>query len=330
MTGDDQKTDMNEQPTTWKEAFLASPGPRSARETLLLALKGLCMGTADIIPGVSGGTMALITGIYEDLLRAIKSADARMLSMLLSLRWRDALARVHARFLLALFVGIGTAIITLARLMHFLLNHHPVYIWSLFFGLIGASIFLVARNIDTWHAGTTTTLAVGIAAGFLIVGIVPMQTPEAPWFIFLSGFVAICAMILPGISGAFILLILGKYAFITGTLKNPFIPAHLVIIAVFCAGCLAGLLSFSRLLNYLMARYHDTTLACLTGLMIGSMQKIWPWKEVIATKIIRGKTYVVDARNVLPGEIGPEVWGAVGLMVIGFATVWIIDRLSRR
>jgi len=269
---------------TWKDAFLASPGPASLKKASALSLKGLCMGSADVIPGVSGGTIALITGIYEELLLALKSIDATWVKKILNLDLRGALAHVHVRFLLSLFVGIGIAIISLARLMNYLLHHYPVFTWSLFFGLIAASILVVSRQMGNWTGRAGISFVAGTVVAAFIVNLIPVATPDALWFIFLCGVIAICAMILPGISGAFILLILGKYEFITATLKNPFLPQHLVIIIVFCLGCLIGLLSFSRLLNYLLKNFHQLTMAFLTGLMVGSMPKIWPWKEILCRK----------------------------------------------
>ena len=314
---------------TWKEAFFASPGPASVKKAGLLSLKGLCMGSADVIPGVSGGTIALITGIYEDLIGALKSIDTRMVKKALDLNLKGALACVHIRFLLCLFVGIGIAIISLARLMNFLLNHYPVFTWSLFFGLIAASILVVSRKVTTWSPRTGISLVVGTVVAAFIVNLMPVTTPEALWFILLCGIIAICAMILPGISGAFILLILGKYEFITATLKNPFLSQNLVIIIIFCLGCMIGLLSFSRLLNYLLTHFRQVTMAFLTGLMVGSMPKIWPWKEILETKIVREKTHIIWGSNIIPETMSAEVLLALVLAISGFIAVLIIERLAR-
>jgi putative membrane protein len=319
----------DKKPLTWKDAFLASPGPVSLKKASVLSLKGLCMGSADVIPGVSGGTIALITGIYEDLILALKSIDANWVKKVLNLDLRGALAHVHVRFLLSLFVGIGTAIISLARLMNYLLQHYPVFTWSLFFGLIAASILVVSRLVRNWSGRAGISFVAGTVIAAFIVNLIPVATPDALWFIFLCGVIAICAMILPGISGAFILLILGKYEFITATLKNPFLPQHLVIIVVFCLGCLIGLLSFSRLLNYMLKKFHPLTMAFLTGLMVGSMPKIWPWKEILETKMIRGKAHVIWGSNIMPQTINTEVLVALGLAILGFIIVLIIERLAR-
>ena len=320
-----RETDM-----TWKDAFFASPGPNSIKRAAALSLRGICMGSADVIPGVSGGTVALITGIYEDLIGAIRSLDSVMLKKLLAGDLKAALAHIHLRFLISLFIGIGIAIVSLARLMNYLLQHQPVYTWSLFFGLIAASIIVVSRHVKNWRKGTGICSIIGIAIAVIIVNLIPVATPETSWFIFLCGIIAICAMILPGISGAFILLILGKYEFITGTLKNPFLPQNLLTIAVFCAGCVVGLMGFSRVLNYFLQKYRNLTMAFLTGLMAGSILKIWPWKEALETRIIGGKVLTVVERNILPPAIDGEFFFATVLAIIGFLAVLVIEGLSKK
>ncbi len=315
---------------TWREAFFASPGPTSVRKAMHLALKGLCMGSADVIPGVSGGTIALITGIYADLIGALRSIDTKVVKQLLAFDIKGVLANVHVRFLLALFSGIVVAILSLARLMNYLLHHHPVPTWSLFFGLIAASTFMVGKHVRNWFGKAGISFGAGILAATVIVNLIPMHTPESLWFIFICGIVAICAMILPGISGAFILLILGKYEYVTGALKNPFLLQNLIVILVFCLGCAIGLLGFSRVLNYLLQKYHNLTLAFLTGLIAGSMQKIWPWKEVIDTQVIRGKAHVIWGGPILPPAMDQEFLIAAGLAVAGFVAVFMIERLSKK
>jgi putative membrane protein len=314
---------------TWRDAFFSSPGPTSARKAVNLALKGLCMGSADVIPGVSGGTIALITGIYEDLIGALRSIDVKVIQKLLALDIKGAVAKVHVRFLLALFLGITVAILSLARLMNFLLHYYPVPTWSLFFGLIAASTVMVGKHVSHWFGKAGISFVTGIVTATVIVHLIPMHTPEDLWFIFFCGIVAICAMILPGISGAFILLILGKYEYVTAALKNPFLPQNLVIILVFCIGCGIGLLGFSRVLNYLLQKFHNLTMAFLTGLIAGSLQKIWPWKEIVETQVIRGKTHVIWGGPSMPPAIDQEFFIATGLVVLGFIAVLVIERLSR-
>ncbi|MCF8110384.1 MAG: DUF368 domain-containing protein [Desulfobacteraceae bacterium] len=320
---------LNRRPSdnSWKAAFFASPGPDSARSALLLAVKGALMGAADTVPGVSGGTIALITGIYEDLLGAIKSLNTRVLHRLVCLDLKAALAEIHIRFLLCLFCGIGIAVISLARLMNHLLNYYPIPTWSLFFGLIAASVWVVGRRVKA-RVSAAAAFFIGAAAAYFIVGMVPAQTPETLGFLFLSGMIAVCAMILPGLSGAFILLILGKYEFVVSVLKNPLTASNLAVLAVFAAGCAVGLAAFSRVLKFLLDRYHSVAFAGLTGLMLGSMRKIWPWKEPLTMERVHGELMVISEKNVLPDGIWPEAALPVLLMVAGFALVFLLERLG--
>lgn len=315
---------------SWKEAFFKSPGPVSVRKTISLSVKGICMGSADVIPGVSGGTIALITGIYEDLIAALRSLDMKMVRKILSFDIKGAVADVHIRFLLALFSGIMIAIISLAQLMNFLLHHHPVPTWSLFFGLIMASILVVGKQVTDWLGKAGICFIAGILAAAIIVNLIPIQTPDALWFILFCGIVAICAMILPGISGAFILLVLGKYEFITATLKNPFLAQNFFVILVFCLGCVIGLVGFSRILNYLLGKFHNLTLAFLSGLITGSLMKIWPWKQILEIQVIRGKTHVIWGRPIMPDTFNGEFCFAITLMVLGFLGILILERWAKR
>jgi putative membrane protein len=193
-----------------------------------------------------------------------------------------------------------------------------------------ASILLVGKQVTNWLGKAGICFVAGILAAAAIVNLIPIQTPEALWFIFLCGIVAICAMILPGISGAFILLILGKYEFITATLKNPFLAHNIIVILVFCLGCAVGLAGFSRVLNYLLGKYHNLTLAFLAGLITGSLMKIWPWKEVLATQVIRGKAHVIWGRPIMPDNFAGEFYFAIALMILGFLVILAIERLARR
>jgi putative membrane protein len=313
---------------TWKKAWLTSPGPQTLAEHAYLFLKGVGMGTADIVPGVSGGTIAFITGIFEALLTAISSINSRFILQTIRLNFKQALAGLHLRFLVTLVFGITLAIISTSHLMHYLLTAYPTQTWSIFFGLITASIIVVGHSINNRFA-SFPTLILGILLAYGITGIIPLHTPEDPWFIFFSGMIAICAMILPGLSGSFILLILGKYAFITAALRNPFNLDNLEIILIFIAGCLIGILGFSRILRYGLVRWHDYTLAILTGIMIGSMRKVWPWKITLESQIIRGKEYVLREENVWP-LLDFEFGVALLLMGGGFVLVILLDKISRK
>ena len=314
---------------TLRQAFSHSPGPDGPRSAALLWVKGFCMGAADIIPGVSGGTIAFITGIYEQLVDAIRSFDVTLVRRLFRLDFSGALAGVHLRFLLCLLFGILTAVVSMARVMHYMLGEHPVEIWSLFFGLIAASIWVVGREIRPLDLRAWLFIALGAAGSYALVGMIPVSTPETLPFIFFCGAIAICAMILPGISGAFLLFMLGKYEFVTGTLKNPFVLDNFLVLAVFAAGAGIGIIVFSRLLHYLLHRWHALTISALTGFMIGALRKVWPWKEVLETSVIRGKVHVLREQNVLPGGVDGDLFLAVALALAGVAVVLLLDRLSR-
>ena len=261
--------------TTWTESWMASPGPVTVTEHINLFIKGLGMGTADIVPGVSGGTIAFITGIYHSLLTAISSINGKLFRQALRLRFKEALAELHLRFLITLVSGIAVALISTAHLMHYLLTEHPVPTWSIFFGLITASILVVGHSINN-RVTSFPALALGTLLAYGITGLIPLHTPEEPWYIFFSGMIAICAMILPGLSGSFILLILGKYVFITSALRNPFAQDNLEIILIFIAGCLIGIIGFSRFLRFALERLNDFTLSLLTGFIFGSIRKVCP------------------------------------------------------
>ncbi|WP_419787722.1 DUF368 domain-containing protein [Pseudodesulfovibrio sp.] len=312
-----------------RKAFMATPGPENVRSAAMLWLKGFCMGAADIVPGVSGGTIAFITGIYEQLVDAIRSFDVRLLGRLVRLDFSGALAGVHLRFLACLLFGILTAVVSMARGMHYMLQNHPVEIWSLFFGLICASIYVVGREIRPFDLRSFIFILLGAGLSYALVGMIPVSTPETLPFIFFCGAIAICAMILPGISGAFLLLMLGKYEFITGTLKNPFLLDNLLVILVFAGGAGIGIIVFSRLLHYLLHRWHALTVSVLTGFMIGALRKVWPWKDVLETAVIRGKVHVLREQNVLPANVDHQVFLAVALALAGVAVVLLLDRLSR-
>lgn len=287
-----------------------------------LTIKGYCMGAADVIPGVSGGTMAFILGIYEELLASIRSFDLQFLKLLSQFKIKEATNHTSWRFLAALFLGIFLAVFSLARLLSWLLQDHPVLIWSFFFGLILASVYTVGKHLQKWTWPVLIWISLGTVGSWLLVGLVPVNTPETPWFIFLSGAIAICAMILPGISGSFILVILGKYAYLLEAVnKRDILP---LIIAA--AGAGVGLITFVRFLNWLLKRYRDPTLAVLTGLMLGALRKVWPWKETLETITdSHGKLLPISQANTLPSHWNLEVTLAFCLMMLGFLVVFILN-----
>jgi putative membrane protein len=282
------------------------------------------MGASDVIPGVSGGTMAFILGIYEELIDAIRSFDLKSIQLFLTLRLRGLLDRISWQFVLAVGIGILTAIFTLARALSWLLQNRPVLIWSFFLGLILASTLSVSRRVEGWCLSTWLGLLGGMVGTYFLVGLVPLSTPDSPWFLFLSGAVAICAMILPGISGAFILVLLGKYQFVLEAVNNR----DFFILAIVAAGAVVGIAAFSRLLGWLLRNYHDLMVAVLTGLMLGSLRKVWPWKETVENFVAsHGKVVTIVHANILPTQWNVEVLSALSLIGLGFLTVFSLDRM---
>jgi len=300
---------------------------RSFAGYLGVALRGMCMGAADVVPGVSGGTMAFILGIYQELIEAIRTVNARFIRTLLSFRIREAMALVPWKFLGSLVLGILFAVFSLARLLAWLLENQPVFIWSFFFGLILASILTVGRNLEQRNLSAVIWALLGTMSAYFLVGMVPVNTPEAPWFLFLSGAVAICAMILPGISGSFILVLLGKYHFVLAAVNER----NFFILAVFTAGAVLGITSFSRLLSWLLKKHHDATIALLLGLMLGSLRKVWPWKNTLETTLDRhGNTLPLIQINVLPSHWNSEAGIALSLAVMGFIVVLALEFWAAR
>ncbi len=285
------------------------------------------MGAADIVPGVSGGTIAFISGIYEELIFSLKSIDLEAIRLLLKGRIAEFWKHINGSFLLAVFGGIIVSAFSLAGLISYLLIEYPVLIWSFFFGLIVGSAIMVAKKIRKWNAGVAIALLAGGVIAWLITSMIPTHTPEAGWFIFLSGMIAISAMILPGISGSFILLLMGKYKYILEAVT----ALDVKTILLFLLGCIAGLLSFSRLLAWMFRKFHDITVAMLTGFMIGSLNKVWPWKRVVEWYTDRhGDLIPLIQENVGPGQYeGPaQVPGAIILALIAFLLFIRLESLA--
>lgn len=301
---------------------------RKIKDYIIILLKGTGMGAADVVPGVSGGTIAFITGIYEELIHSIKSIDAEALKLFFTGKWKSFWKHINANFLISLFAGIAIAVLSLAKLLEHLLESSPVLIWSFFFGLILVSSFVVARRIKTWNYGRIVALVSGIGAAFYITSITPASTTDASWFIVLSGILASCAMILPGISGSFILLLLGKYEFALEAVNE----VDLAALGLLAAGAVIGLLSLSRLLSWLFRSYHDLTVAILAGFMIGSLNKIWPWKETIEVVIIEGIEKPLVQKNILPmiGNSDDQLIPALFLMIAGIGLILLFELAFKR
>jgi putative membrane protein len=290
-------------------------------------LRGLLMGAADIVPGVSGGTVAFITGIYDTLLGSIRAVDMAFLSRLAKRDIAGAWQHINGGFLLALMLGIATSIFSLAQLVSWLLENHPVLLWAFFFGLILASALVLLREVNKWSAALVFCLLVGVAVAVTIALSPAMRLDMGYVGVFLAAFLAICAMILPGISGSFILVLLGMYSTVLTAIKS----LDLAFILVFAVGAASGLLCFSRLLHWLLNRFHQATMALLTGFLFGSLAVVWPWKRVLAwVEGSHGQLKPAQQFPVSPADFQvytgqePQLWYCVALMMLGFALVWLV------
>lgn len=296
------------------------------KDKLIVSMKGFCMGMADVIPGVSGGTMAFILGIYEQLLAAIKSFDNLWLKYVVTLQIKPAIQRPHFGFLIPLVIGIGSALVFFTRVVPLpsLLHTNPEVVYGLFFGLIVGSIIVLLPETGKQDGKSFALLAFGTLLGYLVVTLVPMNTPDALWFIFLSGMLAISAMLLPGISGSFILLILNKY----DTVLNAIGHFNFTILVPFGLGALSGLVVFSRVLSWLLARFHRPMLLIIIGILIGSLWKIWPF-QVRLYEVIHGKEKLISSEPVFPKCWSEQVTYALVMMLLGFAIVLMIHRIAK-
>lgn len=283
---------------------------------IIVAVKGFFMGAANVVPGVSGGTIALISGIYEELIEALNSimSPAPWISLLKG-QFKEFWKEVHGRFLLWLFIGVILSILSLAKVMEYQLQYHPVQIWALFFGLILASAFFMLKDIKGWKAKDVLIAACGAVLGLLLCTLSPSTTPDSLWFIFICGAIAICTMILPGISGSFILVIFGKYDYIMSAVSEMNIP----VLAVFAIGCACGILAFAKFLHWLLARYERQTMLVLVGFVIGSLIKVWPWNDMES---------VAAAQQLRTGAAAPidmQIGSAVIWCILGIALIVLIQ-----
>lgn len=281
------------------------------------------MGAADVVPGVSGGTIAFITGIYEELVYSIKSINLEAIKLFFTGKWKSFWKHINGNFLLAVFAGIFISVLSLAKVLEYLLEHQPVLIWAFFFGLILASSYVVSRKITKWEYAKIVALVGGIGFAFYITTVTPTTTTDSSWFVIFSGALASCAMILPGISGSFILLLLGKYEFALHAV-NERIILDLFLLG---SGAVVGLVLFANLLSWLLKRYHDVTIALLVGFMIGSLNKIWPWKETLQTIIVDGEVKPLVEKNILPSlsNADDRFWMALLMAAAGIALILLIE-----
>tara|TARA_R110001632_G_scaffold213048_2_gene339141 strand:- start:35031 stop:35972 length:942 start_codon:yes stop_codon:yes gene_type:complete len=304
---------------------------RTWRDYLALASKGIIMGAADAVPGVSGGTIAFITGIYEELIYSLKQCGPEALKVLFRQGLGAMWQHINGTFLITLLFGILLSILTVSRIVLFWLDTYPVMLWSFFFGLILAAIWSLIRHIEQWKFNTVAFFLLGTLAAYLITMITPSVIQPTNLFIFLSGMLAICAMILPGISGSFILLLLGMYTPILSAVKN----LELATLGLFAMGCVAGLLSFSRVLNWMFSAHRTLTLALLGGFMLGSLNKVWPWKYTLESTVnSHGKTIPLVQENILPGTFEvltsepSYLWYAIALTIFGAGSVLLLEKIG--
>ena len=294
---------------------------RRIKDYAVLTLKGMAMGAADVVPGVSGGTIAFIAGIYDELINSIKSINMHSLKLLFTGKIAAFWKAVNGNFLFALLLGIAISVFSLAKLITYLLLNEPVLVWSFFFGLVLASTWFVTKDIKGWNWKTVAGFVGGAVIAYYITVATPAETSTNLMFIFLCGAIAICAMILPGISGSFILVLLGKYFYVMEAVKT----LDLVVLGVFAFGAALGITSFSRVLSYALKNFRNITLSVLSGFMLGSLNKVWPWKEV--EKLVSDGHEVMIEHNIAPNT---EVAEAVVLMLIGFILVYVLEKLSAK
>lgn len=295
---------------------------------LVISLKGMAMGAADVVPGVSGGTIAFISGIYEELLTSISSVNLKTLKLLKAKGFLAAWKAINGNFLIALLLGIFTSIISLAKLISWLLENKPILVWSFFFGLVLASILYIGKQITKWTVLTVILFLAGAAIAYYITTLQPLISENSsPLFLFLAGALAICAMILPGISGSFILVLLGAYKPVLDAIHNK----DFKLLAILVMGAVVGLLSFSKFLKWLFNHYKNLTLAVLTGFILGSLNKIWPWKQTLTWRInSHGVKLPFNEQSVLPNSFDgePQLFSAVLLAIIGFTVIIVLEKLA--
>ena len=302
---------------------------RSAKDYIALLFKGIAMGAADVVPGVSGGTIAFISGIYEELLGSIKSINVENLKILLKGDIAAFWTKINGWFLLVLFGGIGISVVSLAKIITHLLATYPQLIWGFFFGLIIASILFIGKSITKFNTQSIISMVIGTGVAYWITVIEPSQLDTPIWFVFVAGAIAICAMILPGISGSFILLLMGMYSYILTSIKD----LNILVLGVFAAGCVTGLLGFSRVLSWLLSKYNDIALAVLTGFMIGSLNKVWPWK--ITTKYrtnSHGDEVPFLQENISPMDYegDAQLIMVIGLSIVGFLVIFLMEKFAKK
>jgi putative membrane protein len=304
------------------------------KEYLGHILKGIAMGSANVIPGVSGGTIALITGIFERLIHSIKSFNGKALSLILKGRLSEFARHTDFFFLVAVFVGIGIAIFTLARLFDFLFTNYPVYIWAFFFGLVLASVYFVGKTVSRWTISVIISFIAGSAVAVIISILNPATENDGLVYLMICGVVAVCSMILPGLSGSFILFIMGNYKLVMIDAVNSLDMNILIPVAI---GAVGGLLAFSHLLSWLLRKFKDQTVSLLTGFILGSVSIIWPWQEKVflldeaGNQILKnGEAVVVAYHRYWPEQMNTETIIAIGIIIVGIISIWAIEKAAEK
>ncbi len=304
-----------------------------ALQQLLNYFKGMAMGAADVVPGVSGGTIAFITGILEPLLEGIKKINPSLIGVIKQQGIKAAFMHINGPFLVAVFGGILTSIFSLAKLISWLLTNHPVPVWSFFFGLILFSVIHMLKQVKSINLLRCVLFVLGVAFAWFITVLSPIELDAGYTSFFFAGCIAICAMILPGISGSFILLLLGLYPAVLAAAKG----FDILLLACFAMGCVVGLLSFSHVLSAMLRKFHDETLLFLTGLMLGTLGKIWPWKEVITWREnSKGEQVPLTEQNLSPMQFeqltgeSSQLAAAVVCLLVGIGLVWGLEKFGQR
>jgi len=296
---------------------------------LILSFKGIAMGAADAVPGVSGGTIAFISGIYEELISTISNINFSLFKTLFKEGIKPFWKAVNGNFIIALGIGIVISFVTFMKLAKYLLENHPILIWSFFFGLIIASIYFIGKQITTWNISVIIALIIGIGIAYFISTLPPLNNSDNDLYLFIAGAIAICAMILPGISGSFILIILGAYKSLSDAIHDVDIKK----LIIFFSGALIGLLSFSHLLKWLFKKYHNITLAILTGFIIGSLKTVWPWKNTLTWHTnSKGEKTPLTQESISPFSFNGDhqIVLAIILISLGFLTIFILERLGSK
>jgi putative membrane protein len=304
------------------------------KDHLSIALKGAGMGAANVIPGVSGGTIALITGIFERIIHAIKSFDTKAISLFFQFKFRELFKHIDFFFLVALGTGMIASIISLARVLKYLFVNYPVFIWAFFFGLIIASVFFVGKTIGKWSFSVIVTFIVGTGIAVMVSFMNPSTPNDSFFYLVICGVIAVCSMILPGLSGSFVLILLGNYELVMIDAVNE---GNIQVLAPVILGGIVGIMALSHLLSWIFKKYKDQTIAILTGFILGSLSILWPWKnevyrlDSIGNFVLKDGVKIVQGYDLyLPNAFTSEVIFAVAFMIFGFACIAIIERVAQK